>query len=97
MIGTQPVLRIRRKQARRQINRLGSYGSHHWLVSAISASRAIMISARRTDQREERKSSRVGSFMTTNARVQRGVEQIDNQITDHKTTTIISVKHWITG
>ena len=24
------------------------------------------------------------SFMTTNARVQRGVEQIDNQITDHK-------------
>ena len=27
----------------------------HWLVSAISASRAIMISARRTDQREERK------------------------------------------
>lgn len=56
-----------------------------------------MISAVRTDQREERKSSRVRSFMTTNARVQRGVEQIDNQITDHKTTTIISVKHWITG
>lgn len=96
MIGTQPVLRIRRKQARRQINRLGSYGSHHWLVSAISASRAIMISARRTDQREERK-VHAWAFMTTNARVQRGVEQIDNQITDHKTTTIISVKHWITG